>query len=71
MRTASKIAAPTALVGMVILPNIWLIWDPPLLILFWLLGLPILVVFPMHYCRRCRHFGCPLNKAVDPDDALH
>lgn len=67
MRTVSKITVPIAMAGMVILPNIWLIWDLPLLLLFWLPVLPFVAVFPMHYCRRCRHFDCPLNKAVGSD----
>ncbi len=67
MHPVSKIAVPIAMLGIVLLPNIWLVSDPPLLILFWLLGLPTLAVFPMHYCRRCRHVGCPLNKAAGPD----
>lgn len=70
MCPASKIAVPSALVGMVLFPNIWLLSDPPLLIPFWLLGLPTVAVFPMHYCRRCRHFDCPLNKAAPSDDTL-
>lgn len=70
MHPASKIAAPIALVGMVLFPNVWLVSDPPLLIPFWLLGLPIVAVFPMLYCRRCRHFDCPLNKAAPSDDTL-
>ena len=70
MHAASKIAVPIVLVVMALLPNIWLVSDPPLLMLFWLLGLPTLAVFPMHYCRRCRHFDCPLNKAVGSGDPL-
>ena len=63
MSTAGKIAALSTLAGLVILPNYWLIHDIRLAVLFWLLALPSLVVFPLHYCARCRHHGCPLNKA--------
>jgi hypothetical protein len=70
MHPLSKIAVPIVLVGMALVPHIWLVSDPPLLILFWLLGLPTIAAIPLHYCRRCRHFDCPLNKAVDPEDSL-
>jgi hypothetical protein len=70
MHPASKIAVPITLLGMVLLPNIWLVSDPPLLMLFWLLALPILAVFPLYYCRRCRYFDCPLNKAAASDNPL-
>ncbi len=62
MRKAVKGAVLVTMVGMVIMPNVWLVSDPPLLGLFWLLGVPTIAAFPMHYCRRCRHFGCPMNK---------
>jgi hypothetical protein len=70
MRTMEKISVGTAMAGLVLMPNIWLVRDPPLLALFWLFGLPILAVFPVHYCRRCRHSGCPMNKvpASNPSD---
>ena len=62
MTTAGKTAAFATMAGMVILPNFWLVNDIPLLMIFWLLGIPILAAFPMHYCSRCRHFRCPMNK---------
>jgi hypothetical protein len=63
MSPTDKAVALSAMAGMVLLPNFWLIHDIRLAVLFWLLALPSLVIFPMHYCPRCRHFGCPLNKA--------
>jgi type IV secretory pathway TrbL component len=67
MNPLSKIAVPIAMAGIVLLPNLWLVSDPLLLMLFWLLALPTLMVFPIYYCRRCRHVECPLNKAVAPE----
>ncbi len=64
MSTAEKITVFTVMAGMVILPNFWLVSDIPVLLVFWLLGLPTLAAFPAHYCRRCRHFRCPMNKAT-------
>jgi len=63
MTPAEKAAAFSTMAGMVVLPHFWLVNDIPLLMIFWLLGLPVLAAFPMHYCSRCRHFGCPMNKA--------
>lgn len=61
---AGKIAACVIMAGATIIPNFWLFKDIPLLIIFWLFGLPTLVAFPFHYCRHCRHVGCPLNRAA-------
>jgi hypothetical protein len=63
MSPTGKVVSVFTMAGMVILPNLWLIHDIRLAVLFWLLALPTLVVFPLHYCVRCRHFSCPLNKA--------
>ena len=62
MRPASKIAVPVAMMGIVLMPHFWLMANLPLLLLFWLLALPTLISFPMHFCKHCRHFDCPLNK---------
>ena len=47
--------------GLVVIPQYWLASNVTLLILFWMACLPVLILFPFHYCRRCRHFGCPFN----------
>lgn len=60
---ARKIAANIIMAGTVIIPNFWLVNNVPLLIIFWLFGLPTLIAFPFHYCKHCRHFGCSLNRA--------
>ncbi len=67
MSPAGKIAVLAVMAGMVIIPLFWLMADLPMLMLFLLLGLPTLAIFPMHYCKRCRHFDCPLNKADKPE----
>jgi|GEM_PF-1529197 len=63
MTLGGKLAAFSAMAGMVIIPHFWLVKDGPLLSLFWLIGLPTVAAFPVHYCKKCRHFGCPMNKA--------
>ncbi len=63
MSLGGKAATIATMAGMVIMPHFWLVNDVPLLVLFWLLGLPTVAAFPTHYCKQCRHFGCPMNKA--------
>lgn len=67
MNAVEKITVGVAMAGLVIMPNVWLIADLPLLALFWLFGLPTLAAFPRHYCKHCRHFDCPMNKATVTD----
>ncbi len=66
MSTKGKISAFGAMAGMVIMPNFWLVSSPLLLLLFWVFALPALAAFPRHFCKRCRHFSCPMNKAQSP-----
>jgi hypothetical protein len=70
MRMAAKIAVFAAMAAMVIMPQFWLLADLPMLIVFWLLAAPLLVLFPTHYCRRCRHLECPMNRADAQDIAI-
>ena len=49
--------------GLVLIPQYWLFSSPGLLVLFWILALPLLMVFPLYYCRRCRHEKCGFNRA--------
>jgi len=50
--------------GLVLIPQYWL-WDRwGLVAAFWILAAPIGLVFPLYYCGRCRHKGCPLNRGV-------
>ena len=64
MSSIGKLAVFSVMAGMVIMPNFWLVSDLPILVLFWLLGLPTLAVFPIHYCKRCRHENCLMNRAA-------
>jgi hypothetical protein len=48
--------------GLFLLPQVWLIRDPIWLLPFWALALPVAIAFPVYYCRRCRHAGCPMNR---------
>jgi hypothetical protein len=64
MRPSVKLFVLIAMAGMLLIPNIWLVVDPLVLLFFWGFGLPSLAVFPLHYCRRCRHSGCPLNRVA-------
>jgi len=62
MSVAGKAGSLFVIAVMMIMPNIWLISNPLLLLLFWLIALPIAAAFPLHYCKHCRHFDCPMNK---------
>ena len=64
MSLGGKLAVAAVIIGLIALPQFWLIQRPGLLALFWLLALPAIAAFPLHYCRRCRHMGCPLNQAA-------
>jgi hypothetical protein len=61
MSAFGKIAVFVVLACMVVLPNLWLVTDLPLLLLFWIFGLPTIASFPAYYCKQCRHTGCPMN----------
>jgi hypothetical protein len=63
MSLSGKISTIVILVGVVAFPLYWLADNRLLLLVYWIFGLPALAAFPLHYCRRCRHSGCPLNKA--------
>lgn len=80
MRSLVKYRGPkvtgseTALMGISLLlvvgiPQVWLIKETGLLILFWAIVVPLAAYFPFHLCKRCRHTGCPSNRVkqhVDP-----
>lgn len=63
MHPAAKMMTFIAMAGIIAMPQFWLLSSLPLFILFWTLALPTVAAFPMYYCRRCRHFDCPMNKA--------
>ena len=62
MTRLDKIGFMVVFAGTILIPQFWLINHFKLLCLFWILALPICIAFPIYYCRRCRHFNCPLNK---------
>lgn len=47
---------------LVVIPQFWLIKAPALLITYWIFCLPVVGAFPIYYCKRCRHQGCPFNR---------
>lgn len=65
MSPLGKVAVLVVMAGMVVFPQFWLIHDPAVLALFWLTALPVIATFPLHYCRRCRHRGCPMNRVAN------
>jgi hypothetical protein len=71
MSRAEKIFVAVVMAGIFIFPQFWLLRQPGTLAVFWLLALPVLIVFPLYYCRRCRHVGCPMNRVADHKVELH
>lgn len=47
----------------VIFPQYWLNKNIILQVSFWIICLPAIGAFPLFYCKRCRHTGCPMNQA--------
>ena len=62
MTGLDKLGFSAAFALTVLIPQYWLIRHPWLLGFFWAGGLPLLIAFPLHYCRRCRHGSCPFNR---------
>jgi len=50
--------------GLVLIPQYWLWGHWALLIGFWTLAGGLGLAFALHFCRRCRHGTCPLNRAA-------
>ena len=48
------------------MPQVWLIRETGLLILFWAIVVPFVAYFPLHLCKSCRHTGCPSNRVKQP-----
>lgn len=61
MRFRDTLGLAVAATGLVAFPQYWLLKNPFLLSAFWIVCLPTLSVFPVYFCKRCRHVGCPLN----------
>ena len=63
MGTLDMIGSAVIMAGLGVIPQYWLLKNHVLLILFWIFCLPVLAALPLYFCRRCRHFKCPLNSA--------
>ncbi len=61
---AGKILTIISLIAIIAFPQPWLSKNSIFLTLFWLICLPSIAAFPLFYCKRCRHKGCPLNSAA-------
>lgn len=60
--TAGKWTSAVAIAAIVIMPHFWLVQTPLLLLLYWGFCLPAMAAFPIHFCKHCRHFKCPMNR---------
>jgi len=45
-------------------PQYWLWGQWSLFAVFWGCTLPLVLLFPLHLCRRCRHERCPMHQAL-------
>ena len=61
MNVADKIILVVSMLGLVVIPQYWLIQNWQALVVFWAFALPVVLAAPTFYCRRCLHFSCPLN----------
>ena len=61
MSILDKIGFIVMMVGVVVIPQYWLLENYAILIIFWVFCLPTFAGFVFYECRRCRHFGCPFN----------
>lgn len=63
LRPWEKLAIALGLLPTIVMPLPWLARDPWLLALFVALTPPFVLYFPLYMCKRCRHAGCPANRA--------
>lgn len=63
MTQSDKVVLLIALAALFLFPQYWLLRNTPLLIAYWAAAVPMLLMIPLHICPRCRHTGCPLNRA--------
>ena len=61
MSRVDKAGWVVMLAGLIIIPQFFLIANPLVMAVFWIVTLPM-VAIPLHYCRRCRHVSCPFNQ---------
>ena len=53
------------MLGIPLIPQYWLVHNLSILILFWLFFLPTAGGFLFYECRKCKHLGCPINRAAE------
>ena len=63
IRVMDKIGFLTMMVGVITIPQYWLLKRPIILIVFWMFCLPTLMGFVFYECRRCQHHDCLFNRA--------
>lgn len=63
IRAMDKIGFLIMMVGVIAIPQYWLLKRPTLLMVFWICCLPTLLGFVFYECRRCQHYDCLFNRA--------
>jgi len=61
IRTFEKSILIVTMLGIIVIPQYWLIKNYTLLIMFWILLPLISAFFPFHICKRCQNHNCPQN----------
>ena len=71
MNSLDKTGAVIIMVGLIMIPQFWLIKHLILFILFWFFCLFILFRTSLYYCKRCRYVKCPLSRiSIDQKKAI-
>lgn len=63
LSSLDKVLFLSMMIGIVVIPQYWLLKNPWVFGLFWLFCAPTAWGFIMYECRRCQHFSCPFNRA--------
>ncbi|KPJ56202.1 MAG: hypothetical protein AMJ42_05610 [Deltaproteobacteria bacterium DG_8] len=58
-----KIGFLIMMIGVVVIPQYWLLKNYTILAIFWIFCLPTYVGLIFYECRRCQHFDCLFNIA--------
>ncbi len=48
-------------VGLIIIPQYWLLKNYTILIIYWVIVFPFGISIPICICKRCQNFACPFN----------
>jgi hypothetical protein len=62
MSILEKIGFIIMIVGVVVIPQYWLLKNYVILAIFWVFCLPTYAGLVFYECKRCRHFVCPFNR---------